>query len=593
LASIDGKYDQVSRYNAAAGEFEHYVGNSKYDDFDTFEYGKGYEIYIKGAEDVSLNISGTVPEAPQDVSLKRECNLIYSPRIIEAGVEKSLSPLKLGIDYYEVIHYNKDSQLFEKYNAADREFNKLMPGEAYYIYCLNDTTWTVDDDDDLVTTTTFLYDGDGGRVKKTTDSGSTTYIGSLFEDTSTGKTTNHIYLGGNRICAVDSTGSEYYYHSDHLGSSNVITNDVGEEVQTLEYRPYGQVNVNEGEDVANHKFTGKELDASTGLYYYGARYYDAEIGRFISADPIVQKFANPQTLNRYSYCNNNPINYVDPTGHGWFKKFLGKIVGAVAAVVTLIATGGNVGAAFAAFNITDTAISGAQALYYGASPSRVLGSIALSIGLNIFVPGGGFNSSNLLLQIGVHAARGAAISAGTAAAVSGDVEGAAAWGAGAGGLGGFFSSQQFQNTLEGYGFRSNEGVAVSLLKDGDFEQALKFVASRYGDEIASRIASGDIKYEDCISSFTESGVKATGSLVVNEANIHIKSEDFVFKSGLESQQTNQFFGGLSRGVKKLGKVLYLVWCLLTGNYDQDQDPKDPMVYKRGRKPPYSTTTRGK
>jgi RHS repeat-associated protein len=53
----------------------------------------------------------------------------------------------------------------------------------------------------------------------------------------------------------------------------------------------------------------------TGLYYYGARYYDPVIGRFISADTIVQSFANPQTLNRYSYCLNNPLKYTDPTGH--------------------------------------------------------------------------------------------------------------------------------------------------------------------------------------------------------------------------------------------------------------------------------------
>ena len=53
----------------------------------------------------------------------------------------------------------------------------------------------------------------------------------------------------------------------------------------------------------------------TGLYYYGARYYDPAIGRFISADIIVQSPANPQTLNRYSYCINNPLKYIDPTGH--------------------------------------------------------------------------------------------------------------------------------------------------------------------------------------------------------------------------------------------------------------------------------------
>ena len=61
-------------------------------------------------------------------------------------------------------------------------------------------------------------------------------------------------------------------------------------------------------------FTGQRLDA-TGLYYYNARYYDANIGRFISADIIVQSPANPQTLNRYTYCLNNPLKYIDPSGH--------------------------------------------------------------------------------------------------------------------------------------------------------------------------------------------------------------------------------------------------------------------------------------
>jgi RHS repeat-associated protein len=60
-------------------------------------------------------------------------------------------------------------------------------------------------------------------------------------------------------------------------------------------------------------FTGQRLD-DTGLYYYGARYYDPQIGRFISPDTLVHNFANPQSFNRYSYCLNNPLKYIDPTG---------------------------------------------------------------------------------------------------------------------------------------------------------------------------------------------------------------------------------------------------------------------------------------
>ena len=63
--------------------------------------------------------------------------------------------------------------------------------------------------------------------------------------------------------------------------------------------------------------TDQELDTSTGLYNYGARLYDPVIGKFISADTIVQDPYDPQTLNRYSYCRNNPLIYVDPSGYSW------------------------------------------------------------------------------------------------------------------------------------------------------------------------------------------------------------------------------------------------------------------------------------
>lgn len=62
------------------------------------------------------------------------------------------------------------------------------------------------------------------------------------------------------------------------------------------------------------QFTGQILD-STGLYYYNARYYDPTIGRFISGDNLVSEPFNPQDLNRYSYCLDNPMKYTDPTGH--------------------------------------------------------------------------------------------------------------------------------------------------------------------------------------------------------------------------------------------------------------------------------------
>ena len=81
---------------------------------------------------------------------------------------------------------------------------------------------------------------------------------------------------------------------------------------SITFFPFGATRT--GSVSTDKKFTGQRLD-STGLYYYGARYYDASIGRFISADSVGQKPTDPQSLNRYTYCLNNPLKYTDPTGH--------------------------------------------------------------------------------------------------------------------------------------------------------------------------------------------------------------------------------------------------------------------------------------
>ena len=81
----------------------------------------------------------------------------------------------------------------------------------------------------------------------------------------------------------------------------------------FEFLSYGGCLESQG-NLPAQQFTGQRLD-STGLYYYGARYYDPTIGRFISPDPIIQNFTNPQNFNRYSYCLNNPLKYIDPSGN--------------------------------------------------------------------------------------------------------------------------------------------------------------------------------------------------------------------------------------------------------------------------------------
>ncbi|MPT35023.1 MAG: RHS repeat-associated core domain-containing protein, partial [Flavobacterium sp.] len=103
----------------------------------------------------------------------------------------------------------------------------------------------------------------------------------------------------------------YYFHPDHLGSSSYISNAGGTVSQHMEYLPFGETLVDEHINSISSpfKFNGKEKDEETGNYYYGARYYDPKLSMFISVDPLAEK-----TGDAYGYCDNNPINLIDPDG---------------------------------------------------------------------------------------------------------------------------------------------------------------------------------------------------------------------------------------------------------------------------------------
>jgi RHS repeat-associated protein len=132
----------------------------------------------------------------------------------------------------------------------------------------------------------------------------------------------------------------YFVHGDHLGSLNVLTNSSGTEVQRLTYLPFGETYASTGTVAFDQRrFTGQEQDPETGLYFYQARYYNPVLGRFLSPDSIVPGAGNPQSLNRYSYVNNNPINRTDPSGHSWLSKFFRSFVRALPAIIMGVAVG--------------------------------------------------------------------------------------------------------------------------------------------------------------------------------------------------------------------------------------------------------------
>jgi RHS repeat-associated protein len=147
---------------------------------------------------------------------------------------------------------------------------------------------------------------------------------------------NNDYVNGQGFCCTDNplgrdgarTVSDtkdsetperliYFYHSDHLGSSSLITNLDGEVTQHIEYIPYGEVFIEERNNVWNtpYLFNAKELDEETGLYYYGARYLNPMDAMWLSVDPLFEKYVG---MSPYNYCAGNPVNFIDPDGMDYY-----------------------------------------------------------------------------------------------------------------------------------------------------------------------------------------------------------------------------------------------------------------------------------
>ncbi|MGH7802113.1 MAG: RHS repeat domain-containing protein, partial [Thermodesulfobacteriota bacterium] len=194
-------------------------------------------------------------------------------------------------------------------------------------------TYTYDSENRLISATngvdviTYEYDGDGRRIKRVTN-GETTYyaygVGLNVLTEFSGQRVpkfDYIYAGNKNIARVNFDGSgvkegKTFYHSDHLGSNIAITDATSTVEWDRVYLPYGEGFNDPNVDFLQntHEYTAKELDEDIGLYYYGARYYNPSIGRFMSVDPALGDPNDPQSWNRYAYVQNNPFNYVDPDG---------------------------------------------------------------------------------------------------------------------------------------------------------------------------------------------------------------------------------------------------------------------------------------
>ena len=333
-------------------------------------------IFSKGNGDMTkktstTNISGArgnaYPKAELDYSLDYEYDPAYAHRLVHAGnryyrydangnitAEKD-GPFTEDDAFIFTYNYDPDTDVYSTDYGfgldAPKETEESHP-ENLFAYRRN-YTWNeknlLTKSSDRSYTVHYRYGEDGQRAFKYTEEGcsETLYFNNFYtihipvqdKNNPQGlRVHKHIFVGNSRLVTAmthtDNNGDNaeqrekrYYYHSDHLGSAQFVTDWKGRQYEHIEYTPYGELWIEEvaaGLDKLPFRFTGKEMDEETGLYYYGARYLDPKYSRWLSGDPALGEYIpsagadssklagmggvyNTVNLHLYHYSGNNPI----------------------------------------------------------------------------------------------------------------------------------------------------------------------------------------------------------------------------------------------------------------------------------------------
>ena len=224
--------------------------------------------------------------------------------------------------------YNGGFEFKNGANAADeysydangnltKDLNKGISGITYNFLNLPNVVTFSDG-----STITYTYGADGTKLRTVHKIGSTT--------TTTDYCGNVVYENGVQKLLLTEEGyitlsdSKYHYYlKDHQGNNRVVISQSGTVEETSHYYPFGGTFASAG-NVQPYKYNGKEYDSKKGLnwYDYGARHYDAALGRFETVDPSAENYFK---TSLYAYCGNSPISRIDPTGADWYEDKQGNL----------------------------------------------------------------------------------------------------------------------------------------------------------------------------------------------------------------------------------------------------------------------------
>jgi RHS repeat-associated protein len=207
------------------------------------------------------------------------------------------------------------------YDAAGNLIKKNSPEkESIYEYDAENKLIAYSNGKDKVT---FEYDGEGRRISKTVTGNKIIFINNptariskvLAETDSKGKTQKRYVYALTRLCQQSTDGTSFFLYERPSKSVALLADEKGSLIESYTYDAFG---FQEGKKNSNnnYRYNAEEYDEETGLIFLRNRYYDPEIGRFISIDSTLPALSDPKELNTYPFAGNDPINHCDPTGFG-------------------------------------------------------------------------------------------------------------------------------------------------------------------------------------------------------------------------------------------------------------------------------------